>query len=486
MPNLAGFAGILAVRRFYITISVFGILVGVAVEAETPEPDFAREVLPILSEKCFVCHGPDAKEDERKLTHYEEAVRLRKGKQAINPEKLEDSLLLARIADKEDPMPPIDEKPLSESEREILESWVLSGAKYAKHWAFEQPRRDARYNSVDDFIEADLAPLSGLDFARGKSSYLGSSGVSCSHRLASDRRIGGDVGIVERSLRFRRLRGSTAAKRSLWGASGPVLARRRSIRRYVGFGPRCSEGVYPYRDWVIQAFNDNLPMDQFITWQLAGDLLPEPSLEQRVATGYVRMNPTTNEGGSIPEEFQAKNNFDRVENLGTVFLGLSLHAPRCHTHKYDPISQKEYFELFAFFNNTAEKPLDGYKYDLPPVEKAPRDIADWKRYKKLKSLGSSLSEEQTFELAEIECRMSTTLVTEEGEPRETFLLERGDYLSPSGPELQPGVIAAIGGMSSDSTEIASVSARWLTAPDNPLVARVLVNRIWQQVFGVGS
>ena len=85
-------------------------------------------------------------------------------------------------------------------------------------------------------------------------------------------------------------------------------------------------GLYPYRDWVIQAFNDNLPMDQFITWQLAGDLLPEPSLEQRVATGYVRMNPTTNEGGSIPEEFQAKNNFDRVENLGTVFLGLSLHA----------------------------------------------------------------------------------------------------------------------------------------------------------------
>lgn len=229
-----------------------------AAVAKTPEPDFAREVLPILSDKCFVCHGPDAEEDQRKLTHYEEAVRLRKGKQAINPETLKDSLLLERIAEKEDPMPPVDEKPLSDSEREILESWV------------------------------------------------------------------------------------------------------------------------------IQAFNDNLPMDEFITWQLAGDLLPEPSLEQRVATGYVRMNPTINEGGSIPEEFQAKNNFDRVENLGTAFLGLSLQCARCHTHKYDPISQKEYFQLLAFFSNTAEKPLDGYKYDLPPVVKAPRDIADWKRFKQLK------------------------------------------------------------------------------------------------------
>ncbi len=485
MPNLGGFAGILAVRRFYTTISVFGTLVGVAVEAETPEPDFAREVLPILSEKCFVCHGPDAKEDERKLTHYEEAVRLRKGKQAINPEKLEDSLLLARIADKEDPMPPIDEKPLSESEREILESWVLSGAKYAKHWAFEQPRRDARFNSVDDFIEAELR-ANDLDFAPeanlrtlARRASLVLTGLPPSpesvEAVVSSKDPYAFNAYVDQLLQSEGF-GEHRARYWLDAVRyGDTSGLARDVRR----------GLYPYRDWVIQAFNDNLPMDQFITWQLAGDLLPEPSLEQRVATGYVRMNPTTNEGGSIPEEFQAKNNFDRVENLGTVFLGLSLQCARCHTHKYDPISQTEYFELFAFFNNTAEKPLDGYKYDLPPVEKAPRDIADWKRYKKLKSLGSSLSDEQTFELADIECRMSTTLVAEEGEPRETFLLERGDYLSPSGPALQPGVIAAIGGMPSDAPRNRLGLAQWLTAPENPLVARVLVNRIWQQVFGVG-
>ena len=474
-----------SVRRGPILISVVVFLEGMAVVAKTSEPDFAREVLPILSDKCFVCHGPDAEEDQRKLTHFEEAVRLRKGKQAINPETLKDSLLLERIADREDPMPPVDEKPLSESEREILESWVLSGAKYAKHWAFEKPQRDARFNSVDDFIEADLR-ANGLDFSaeadmrtlvrRASLVLTGlSPTVESVEAIVSSKDPYAFDTYVDQLLQSERY-GEHRARYWLDAVRyGDTSGLARDVRR----------GLYPYRDWVIQAFNDNLPMDQFITWQLAGDLLPEPSLEQRVATGYVRMNPTTNEGGSIPEEFQAKNNFDRVENLGTAFLGLSMQCARCHTHKYDPISQNEYFQLLAFFNNTAEKPLDGYKYDLPPVVKAPRDIADWKRYKQLKSLGSALSSEQAFELAEIECRMSTTLVAEEGEPRQTFLLERGEYDSPSGPALQPGAIAAVGGMPDEAPRNRLGLAQWLTAPENPLVARVLVNRLWQQVFGAG-
>ncbi|QXD23320.1 PSD1 and planctomycete cytochrome C domain-containing protein [Opitutia bacterium ISCC 51] len=472
-------------RQLSIAISVLVILTGVAVVAKTPEPDFAREVLPILSEKCFVCHGPDAKADERKLTSYEEAVLIRNGIQAINPHELKDSLLLARISDQEDPMPPLDEKPLSDSERDILESWVLSGAKYAKHWAFEKPQRDTRFDSVDEFIQADMR-ANEIDFSQeanlttlARRASLVLTGlpptVESVEALVSSKdpyAFNGYVGQLLQSEHYGEHRARYWLDAVRYGDTSGLA---RDVRR----------GLYPYRDWVIQAFNDNLPMDQFITWQLAGDLLPEPSLEQRVATGYVRMNPTTNEGGSIPEEFQAKNNFDRVENLGTVFLGLSLQCARCHTHKYDPITHEEYFQLFAFFNNTAEKPLDGYKYDLPPVEKAPRDIADWKRHKHLKSLGFELSGEEAFELAEIEGRMSTTLVAEEGEPRPTFLLERGDYYSPSGPALQPGVIAAIGGMPKDAPRNRLGLARWLTAPDNPLVARVLVNRLWQQVFGVG-
>ena len=121
-------------------------------------------------------------------------------------------------------------------------------------------------------------------------------------------------------------------------------------------------GIYPYRDWVVKALNDNLPLDTFLTWQLAGDLLPEPTLEQLVATGFVQMNPTTAEGGAIPAEFQAKNNFDRVEMLGTVTMGVTMNCARCHTHKYDPIPQTEYYRLMAFFNSTAEPSMDGNMY----------------------------------------------------------------------------------------------------------------------------
>ena len=117
-------------------------------------------------------------------------------------------------------------------------------------------------------------------------------------------------------------------------------------------------GIYPYRDWVVRALNENQPFDEFIKWQLAGDLLPNSTEDQKIATGYIRLNPTTGEGGAIPQEFQAKNNFDRVETTGTALLGLSLTCARCHTHKYDPITHDEYFEFFAFFNNTAEHSMD--------------------------------------------------------------------------------------------------------------------------------
>ena len=149
-------------------------------------------------------------------------------------------------------------------------------------------------------------------------------------------------------------------------------------------------GIYPYRDWVVKAFNNNLSFDTFITLQLAGDLLPSPSLEQLVATGYVRMNPTTAEGGAIPAEFQVKNNFDRTENLGTVFLGMTLTCARCHTHKFDPITQQEYYELLAFFNSTAESPMDGNAYIYAPVLEVPSNTDAWKKWAPLETKRSEL------------------------------------------------------------------------------------------------
>lgn len=287
-------------------------------------------------------------------------------------------------------------------------------------------------------------------------------------------------------------------------------------------------GIYPYRDWVVRALNRNQPFDEFLTWQLAGDLLPDPSLEQLVATGFVRMNPTTAEGGVIPAEFQAKNSFDRVETLGTALLGASFVCARCHTHKYDPITHTEYYELTAFFNSTAESPLDGNAYEYGPTAKAPADIAAWAEWERLvasrdsllanvdatkmkettawKSLSASLrlkelakpdgplnehplhddAADLAQEIAAAQSRFTTTLVARDlPEPRETKLLSRGEYSLPQGDPLQPAVPSVMGGLPANAPKNRLGLAQWITSPDNPLVTRVLVNRFWQQAFGFG-
>ncbi|MCA9163724.1 MAG: DUF1553 domain-containing protein, partial [Planctomycetales bacterium] len=285
-------------------------------------------------------------------------------------------------------------------------------------------------------------------------------------------------------------------------------------------------GIYPYRDWVVRAFNENLPLDRFITWQLAGDLLPDPTLSQRVATGFVRMNPTTSEGGAIPAEFQAKNNFDRVETVGTVLLGMSFVCARCHSHKYDPISQTEYYQLLAFFNSTAESPLDGNKYEYAPVMKAPANQAMWAQWERLDRQKSQLLQaveeaavarsEQWSKLgrdeklkllanvegelkghplhaeavalaqafSELEAGYTTTLVAQElPQPRETRLLRRGEYDLPSGDPLTPRTPAIMGEMASDASRDRLGLAQWLVSREHPLTARVVANQLWLRVFG---
>jgi hypothetical protein len=291
-------------------------------------------------------------------------------------------------------------------------------------------------------------------------------------------------------------------------------------------------GIYPYRDWVVRALNRNMPLDDFITWQLAGDLLPNPTLAQRVATGFVRMNPSTAEGGAIPAEFQAKNNFDRTETLGTVLLGVSLTCARCHNHKYDPIPQTEYYRLLAFFNSTAEKSMDGNSYTYGPVVKAPQDQRAWKNWATVENArdgltkaareemkGLSDAEAQAWDkankqdrlqmltqaegpfaglqlqqvatqLAEVitaaEAKFTTTLVAQDlPKPRTTQVLRRGEYNQPIGEPLEPGVLAVMGAFSDDAPRNRLGLARWLTAREHPLVARVLINRVWQRTFGDG-
>jgi hypothetical protein len=450
-------------------------------------PDFAREVLPILSNKCFACHGPDTKKaKDLRLDSYAAATKDRKGTRAIDPEALEDSELLFRIHDKDDPMPPEDfeGEALTESEKDILTRWVKSGGNYASHWAFVPPRKEKsapRTDVIDHFIAAPLkAQNPPLEFAPpadrptlARRAALVLTGLPPEPALLeqfladqSPDAYGKFVDQLIASLAF----GEHQARYWL------------DAIRYGdthGLHLDNKRGIFPYRDWVVRAFNDNLPLDDFITWQLAGDLLSNPTLSQQIATGFVRMNPSTSEGGAIPAEFQAKNNFDRTENLGTVLLGMTLTCARCHTHKYDPITHQEYFSLLAFFNSTADKPLDGNKYDYGPAMKAPANPAEW-------DLLRSHEKDPVKHPDPSEKFTTTTLVAKElPKPRETRVLHRGEYHSPVGDPLQPDIPSVMGTFPEGTPRNRLGLAKWLTSPNHPLVARVLVNRMWQRVYGYG-
>jgi mono/diheme cytochrome c family protein len=376
-------------NRFIIFAAMlFALLVAPIHDRVTAdEPvDFARQILPILSNKCFVCHGPDTHEDETdlRLDSLAAATADRGGYQAINPTEPAESAVLLRIHSAADPMPPADaEKQLTAAERDLISRWIRAGGQYAQHWSFVPPTKSDRRASIDDFIRAKLNKHN-VDFAPqaqpatlARRTALILTGLPPEpdqlDEFLADPSDAGYERFVDKLLASPKF-GEHQARYWLDAVRyGDTHGLHLDNRR----------GIYPYRDWVVKAFNDNLPLDDFITWQLAGDLLPDPTLEQQVATGFVRMNPSTGEGGAIADEFQAKNNFDRVETFGTVFLGLTLTCARCHTHKYDPIEQTEYYRLFAFFNNTTEPALDGNSYTYGPTIKVPDNLADWQRWSEL-------------------------------------------------------------------------------------------------------
>ena len=522
----------------YTMILLLAMLPG-SVFADDPTLDFSREVLPILADKCFVCHGPDTKEDDLvRLDSYEAATRLLGGdKRAIDPDNLAQSEVLARIHSEDDPMPPADSvKQLSAAERATLDRWIQQGGKYAKHWAFITPQKpvppvvaaEEISNPIDAFVLGDLqhrslgfAPVADR-FTLARRAALTLTGLPPEpdqlQAFLDDQRPDAYEHYVETLLGSPRF-GEHQARFWL------------DAVRYGdthGLHLDNKRGIYPYRDWVIRAFNDNLPLDTFITWQLAGDMLPETTLAQHVATGFVRMNPTTAEGGAIPAEFQAKNNFDRVETIGTVLMGMSFVCARCHTHKYDPITHTEYFELMAFFNSTAESPLDGNAYDYAPVIKAPANQEMWDRWlgleterdrllasvapaavtkvagwnelgvvAKLQRLADSNGPLKdcpehaaavaiSQKMAELEQGFTTTLVARElPERRETKRLTRGEYDQPVGEPLTPKVPAIMGSLPAGTPANRLGLARWLTSREHPLTARVLANQLWLRVFGDG-
>jgi hypothetical protein len=326
---------------------------------------FNRDIRPILTEKCTYCHGPDAnhRKADLRLDVREDAITAG----AIVPGDAAKSELIARIltSDADDLMPPPDShKKLTPAEKDLLQRWVAEGADYQGHWAFEKPVRPA----VPETPDARASVRNAIDsfvLTRLQEEKLGFSPRADPRSLA--RRLSLDLTglppapeVVEAFAADP----SDAAYEALVDrllqapAYGEHMASQwLDCARYAdshGFQIDSSRNMWPWRDWVIRAFNENQPFDQFTIDQLAGDLLPNPRLDQIVATGFHRNHRLNGEGGSIEEEWHIENVIDRVDTTGATWMGLTLACARCHDHKYDPISQREFFQMFAFFNNIDE------------------------------------------------------------------------------------------------------------------------------------
>jgi hypothetical protein len=360
-----------AVCRLGIALLVVTVAQGV---------DFNREIRPILSDHCYACHGPD--ENKRKaglrLDNDQDPFKeLKSGARALVPGDLKNSVLVERItsADPDEIMPPTKHgKPLSKEQIELLTKWVKEGAKWQKHWSFVAPEKPAlpevknkewARNGIDHFVLEKLEKTGLKPNPEAEKPAL-------LRRATFD--LTGLPPTIEEVDAFLADGSDTAYEKVVDRLlSSPHYGERMAqqwldLARYAdtaGYHFDGTRNMWLWRDWVIDAFNNNKPFDEFTVEQLAGDLLPNATRAQRIATGFVRNNMTTDEGGVDPDEYLNKYAADRVTTLGTVWLGLTVGCAECHDHKFDPIKNKEFYQLYAFFNQVPEKGLDRTRVDNP-------------------------------------------------------------------------------------------------------------------------
>jgi hypothetical protein len=356
---------------------------GAASAAAPPTVDFRRDVLPILADNCFACHGPDAHARKANLRLDRAADALRADDPVIVPGRSAESEVVIRITsdDPEERMPPPrSRRKLSPAQVDCLKRWIDEGAPWSRHWAFDLPRaqvppspldRSWPRNPIDAFMLASLdakglkpspeAPKTTL-IRRVTLDLTGLPPTPAEvEAFLGDRTPGAYERVVDRLLQSPRF-GERMASRWL------DAARYADTNGYQNDGERI---MWRWRDWVIAAYNRNLPFDQFTIQQLAGDLLPDPTLDQWIATGFNRNHRGNAEGGIIPEEYAVEYVVDRVETTATVWLGLTIGCARCHDHKFDPITQREFYQLYAFFNNVPERGKAIKFGNSPPYIKTP-------------------------------------------------------------------------------------------------------------------
>jgi len=557
--------------RFFVPclLALFA-LASAVVAAETP--NFSREVLPVLSDNCFTCHGQDAKarKGDLRLDVEAEAKKPIEGRFPIIAGKSADSEIMKRMlsTDPDEVMPPPkSNRKVTKEQIEMIARWIDGGAEWGEHWAFtriEKPLepevRDQKSeirNPIDAFVRAKLAE-------KGMKPSPRASAESLIRRVTLDltglpptpEEVAAFVAeVADKSdkacerLVDRLLASPSYGERWVW--EWLDASRYADSNGYQGDNDRTA---WPWRDWVIQAINDNMPYDQFTIWQLAGDLLPNATKEQKLATAFVRNHMINGEGGRIAEENRIEYLFDQVDTVGTVWLGLTLQCTRCHDHKFDPLTMRDYYSLVAFFNST---PIDGNGRggQAPPVldmstpgeeaksqdaqkkvNQVAKEVEAFESKKFPRPEGKGLDESDAIKLpgnlpsyigktvptkrtvdpllesinyfkdkdkpyADLlqklldavrkrdaaKNNVTKVMIMEERKegPRDTFMLVKGAYDNPTTTKVTSATPARFPPIPANAPKNRLGLAQWLVSRDNPLTARVTVNRYWQSIFGAG-
>jgi len=491
-------------------------------QALPEEITFNKHIRPILSDNCFKCHGPDeeAIEGDLRLDLEAEAKKEREGYQVIVEGRPGRSEMIRRIKldpDDEDYMPHEDaNKSLDSYEIALLEQWIADGAEWEDHWAYIAPQKRTLPSSrvtrsyehpIDRFVVTTLNEYKQRLSARADSVtlirrlYFDMIGLPPSYDEVQS--FLNDPGPDAYATVVQKLLGSPHFGEKM--AIGWL-----DIVRYAdtnGFHSDVHRHIYPYRDYVISAFNENMPFDRFTKEQLAGDLLPEPTLDQRIASGFNRLNQITKEGGAQDKEYRLKYAADRVRAFSATWMGATVGCAECHDHKFDPYTAKDFYSLSAFFADIDEKGIYRNSPYVPPEMPVPSpELADSVAqldtflvtiHKQLQDSVSMSAQEIARMREQLDVHsalrdtlvkdMPATLVTVPVPPRDVRILPRGNWMDESGEIVQPDLPHFLPAAQRNSEERLNRLdlADWLFEEDNPLTARVYVNRLWKQFFNEG-
>ena len=468
--------------------------------AVAKEVDFNRDVRPILSQNCYVCHGPDKEHRKAKL-RLDTEEGFKKVFLKTNPT---DSEIIHRITshDPDEIMPtPESGKSLTSEEIKILTQWVKEGGEYSQPWAYTKPVWNPVKNEGNPWVHNWIDSIL-LDHW----SKIGMTPSSDSNKVTLIRRLSFDLtGLPPKPEIIKKYLSATNPKAVYLDIVQEFLdsdhyGERMSMYwldlvRFadtVGYHGDQDHNISPYRDYIMEAFNQNMPFDQFTREQLAGDLLDSPSIDQKVATGYNRLLQTSHEGGVQPREYLAIYAADRIRNVSGVWMGATVGCAQCHDHKYDPYTARDFYSMSAFFADIDEEQHFKVGSNALPTKRPPEiPVLSFRDREKLKRLESMKSQTQEIinEIKSIKGRERLTMVTQSIKPRVTRILPRGNWLDDTGEIVQPAVPAFLGDLKVEDRRANRLDfANWLVDPENGvggLTARVFVNRLWYLMFGEG-